>query len=78
MAIQQWSLVSVDSRYLKRYMLRKSFTPFLLAEKADVSERTIYRMLKGSRVRMETLYKVARALDIPPDFLVSKEVIGRD
>jgi len=52
-------------------MYHKGVDPVRLAEKADVGLRTVYRILnEESRIRISTLAKIARVLDVPPSVLI--------
>ena len=45
-----------------------------LARKSDVDESTIYRAERGqTRLRPSTVRKLAQALDVPPDQLISEQ-----
>ena len=45
-----------------------------LARQSDVDESTIYRAEHGqTRLRPSTVRKLARALDVPPDQLISEQ-----
>ena len=74
---RKWrTYIRVDSDRLMLYMLRRHTDPSRLSERADVSVKTIYRALNGARVRIETLAKIAAALDVPPGLLVGGERNG--
>ena len=45
-----------------------------LSRRSDVDESTIYRAEHGqTRLRPSTVRKLARALDVPPDQLISEQ-----
>jgi transcriptional regulator with XRE-family HTH domain len=45
-----------------------------LAQKSHVDESTIYRAERGqTKLRPSTVRKLARALDVPPDQLISQQ-----
>ena len=45
-----------------------------LARRSDVDESTIYRAEHGqTKLRPSTVRKLARALDVPPDQLISEQ-----
>lgn len=69
----RFSSVQVDSRALLSFMRKKGMRPVEVAEKSGVSERSVYRMLRGKRVRIATLKAVAIALDVPVDMLIAVE-----
>jgi transcriptional regulator with XRE-family HTH domain len=45
-----------------------------LAQRSDVDESTIYRAERGqTKLRPSTVRKLAQALDVPPDQLISEQ-----
>jgi transcriptional regulator with XRE-family HTH domain len=45
-----------------------------LAQRSEVDESTIYRAERGqTKLRPSTVRKLARALDVPPDQLISEQ-----
>ena len=64
------SLVKLRRGRLLIYLSRRGMDFAELAERADISLKTVYRIMHGSKVRIHTLHKIASALDVPPDLLL--------
>jgi len=70
----RFSLVRPNGDMLAHWMYHKAMDPARLADLAGVGRRTIYRMLnEEGAIRLSTLAKVAKALDIPPTMLIRSE-----
>lgn len=73
MRVYKYSATRINGDMLFRYMIRRHLPPQRLSDVSGVSLRTIYRALNGARVKIETLHKLAEALDVPVTLLVGDE-----
>ena len=57
-----------DFARLERALVRRGWTPAMLADRAAISIPIAYRVLDGNRVSIETIDRIAKALlNHPPD-----------
>lgn len=65
-------MLKPNGEQLKIELAKACLTVKELAEKAGVSENTIYRMQKGYLVRAKFIGLVAKALEVDVEILLSK------
>lgn len=58
---------------VKEIRLKKGLTQVQLADLADLPQATIHYIENGKNPRMDTLSKVAKALDVKPEELFKEE-----
>ena len=59
--------MKVNRELLEKTRIYKGFTKFLLAEKAGISDSTIFLVLNGTNSHPPTIKAVSEALDLTPE-----------